>query len=115
MSAMSTSPYGNGVILVGGMGMPSSTWHFKQGPGIDYYLGGARITKKMKWGPGPPGGPPSLDSILELKADGQGWVGTWTTLSTKLQYARWSHVVIPVFMKKDICGLDGIVSATTGK
>ena len=56
-----------------------------------------------------------LDTILELKADGQGWVGAWTTLSTKLQYARWWHVVIPVFMKKDICGLDGIVSTTTGK
>ena len=26
-----------------------------------------------------------LDSILELKTDGQGWVGAWTTLSTKLQ------------------------------
>ena len=74
---MSTSPDGNGVILVGGGN--------------------------------------SLDSILELKADGQGWVGAWTTLSTKLQYARWSHVVIPVLMKKDICGLDGIVSASTGK
>ena len=55
------------------------------------------------------------DSILELKADGQGWVGAWTTLSTKLQYARFWHVVIPVFMKKDICGLDGIVSTTRGK
>ena len=40
MSAMSTSPYGNGVILVGGMGMPSSTWRL-QGPGNDYYLGGS--------------------------------------------------------------------------
>ena len=55
-----------------------------------------------------------LDSILELKADGQGWVGAWTTLSTKLQYGRDSHIVIPVLMEKDICGLEGIVSATTG-
>ena len=55
-----------------------------------------------------------LDSILELKADGQGWVGAWTTLSTKLQYPRACHIVIPVLMKKDICGLEGIVSATTG-
>ena len=56
-----------------------------------------------------------LDSILELKADGQGWVGAWTTLSTKLQYARKWHIIIPVLMEKDICGLDGIVSTTTGK
>ena len=56
-----------------------------------------------------------LDSILELKADGQGWVGAWTTLSTKLQYARANHIIIPVLMNKDICGLDGIVSTTTGK
>ena len=51
------------------------------------------------------------DSIVELKADGQGWVGTWTTLTTKLQYARKYHIIIPVLMKKDSCGLDGIVSA----
>ena len=56
----------------------------------------------------------NLDSILELKADGQGWVGAWITLSTKLQYARKYHVIIPVFMNKNICGLDGIISATTG-
>ena len=55
----------------------------------------------------------NLDSILELKADGQGWVGAWTTLSTKLQYARGEHIVIPVLMEKDICGLDGIVSTTS--
>ena len=78
---MSTSPDGNGVILVGG---------YKSGTGY-------------------------LDSILELKADGQGWVGAWTTLSTKLQYARRLHIVIPVLMEKDICGLEGIVSTTTGK
>ena len=54
------------------------------------------------------------DSILELKADGQGWVGAWTTLSTKLQYRRYNHVIIPVLMEKDICGLDAIVPATTG-
>ena len=54
-----------------------------------------------------------LDSILELKADGQGWVGAWTTLTTTLQYARRQHIVIPVIMKKDSCGLSGIVSTTT--
>ena len=51
------------------------------------------------------------DSILELKADGQGWVGAWTTLSTKLQYGRQYHIIIPVLMNKNICALDGIVSA----
>ena len=56
-----------------------------------------------------------LDTILELKADGQGWVGSWTTLSTKLQYARESHVVIPVWMDPNICGLNGIVSTNAGK
>ena len=54
-----------------------------------------------------------LDSILELKTDGQGCVGAWTTLSTKLQYARRFHIIIPVLMNKNICGLDGIVSPTT--
>ena len=54
----------------------------------------------------------SLDTILELKADGQGWVGAWTTLSTKLQYARGSHVVIPVLMDKGNCELSGISSSS---
>ena len=54
-------------------------------------------------------------AILELKSDGQGGVGTWTTLSAKLQYGRWHHVVIPLLMEKNICGLNGIVSANAGK
>ena len=34
------------------------------------------------------------DPILEIiNSDGQGWVGTWTTLSVKLQYPRYLHVV----------------------
>ena len=34
------------------------------------------------------------DPILEIiNSDGQGWVGTWTTLSVKLQYLRYLHVV----------------------
>ena len=74
---MSTSPDGNGVILVGG------------------YISSC-----------------CLDSILELKADGQGWVGAWTTLTAKLQYGRYDHIIIPVLMEKDNCGLDEIVSAT---
>ena len=81
LTAMSTSPDGNGVILVGG-GISASPYY--------------------------------SDSILELKADGQGWVGAWTTLSTKLQYGRQQHIIIPVLMEKDICGLDAIVPATTG-
>ena len=83
---MAPSPDGNGVILIGG----------------DSSSGG--------WSSGN-----ILDTILELKADGQGWVGSWTTLSTKLQYARRVHVVIPVWMDPNICGLNGIVSANAGK
>ena len=56
-----------------------------------------------------------LDTILELKADGQGWVGSWTTLVTKLQYARVYHLVIPVWMDPNICGLNGIIPANAGK
>ena len=55
-----------------------------------------------------------LDSILELKSDGQGWVGSWTILTTKLQYPREWHVVIPVFMDIDTCELNGIVSSPSG-
>ena len=55
------------------------------------------------------------DEIMELKSDGQGGVGTWTILSAKLQYGRRWHVVIPLLMNKDICGLDGIISATGTK
>ena len=53
-----------------------------------------------------------LDTILEMKADGEGWVGSWTTLSTKLQYARGYHVVIPVLMDKGNCELSGISSTS---
>ena len=80
VSAMATSPDGNGIILVGG---------------ADEYG--------------------YLDSILELRADGQGWVGSWTTLTTKLQYERVRHVVIPVVMEKNICDLSGIVDIDTGR
>ena len=34
------------------------------------------------------------DPILEIiNSDGQEWVSTWTTLSVKLQYLRYLHVV----------------------
>ena len=53
-----------------------------------------------------------LDVILELKSNGQGWVGSWTTLTAKLQHPRSWHVVIPVFTDKDdACKL--IVQFTT--
>ena len=42
-----------------------------------------------------------LDSILELRSDGQGWVGSWTTLTAKLQYPRSFHVVIPIVTDVD--------------
>ena len=52
----------------------------------------------------------SLDTILELKSDGQGWVGEWTTLTAKLQYARRHHTVIPISMDENInCDLSGII------
>ena len=52
----------------------------------------------------------NLDSILELRADGQGWVGAWTTLTAKLQYARRIHTVIPISMDEDsYCDLNGII------
>ena len=54
----------------------------------------------------------SIDSILELKADGQGWIGSWTILTTKLQYARMRHVVIPILMDEEYCGIN---IPTTGK
>ena len=38
------------------------------------------------------------DTILELKSDGQGWVGSWTILTTKLHHARAYHVLIRVIM-----------------
>ena len=38
------------------------------------------------------------DTILELKSDGQGWVGSWTILTTKLQHPRAYHALIPVIM-----------------
>ena len=95
--------------------------HLSTGPELPYGLyGSAMATTPDGNGVILVGGksseiPPEYsDSILELKADGQGWVGAWTTLSTKLQYARAYHIIIPVLMNKDICGLDGIISATTG-
>ena len=52
----------------------------------------------------------SLDTILELKSDGQGWVGEWTTLTAKLQYARRHHTVIPISMDENSnCDLSGII------
>ena len=46
-----------------------------------------------------------LDSILELRSNGQGWASSWTTLTTKLKYPRARHVVIPVVMDIDACEL----------
>ena len=35
----------------------------------------------------------NLDSILELRADGKGSVGSWLTLSAYLQFAQRSHLL----------------------
>ena len=53
-----------------------------------------------------------IDSILELKVDGQGWIGSWTILTTKLKFTRMRHVVIPIFMDEEFCGTN---IPTTGK
>ena len=56
-----------------------------------------------------------IDTILELRSDGQGWVGSWSILTTKLKYERAYHVVIPVVMDIDTCGINGIVYSNTSK
>ena len=58
---------------------------------------------------------PYTNTILELKSDGQGWVGSWSILTTKLIYSRAYHVVIPVVMDIDTCGINGIVYSNTSK
>ena len=58
---------------------------------------------------------PYTNNILELKSDDQGWVGSWSILTTKLKYERAYHVVIPVVMDIDTCGINGIVSSNTSK
>ena len=58
---------------------------------------------------------PYTNNILELKSDDQGWVGSWSILTTKLKYERAYHVVIPVVMDIDTCGINGIVYSNTGK
>ena len=94
--------------------------HLSTGPELPYGLFGSAMATSpdgngvILVGGGISSSPYYSDSILELKADGQGWVGAWTTLSTKLQYGRQQHIIIPVLMEKDICGLDAIVPATTG-
>ena len=47
-----------------------------------------------------------LDSILELRSNGQGWASSWTTLTAKLQYRRGYHVVIPIVMDIGTCELN---------
>ena len=86
--------------------------HLTTGPELPYHIGNsAMATSPDGNGVILVGGYSSYrDSILELKADGQGWVGAWTTLSAKLQYGRDNHIIIPVVMNYN-CGLDEIVSA----
>ena len=44
-----------------------------------------------------------IDTILELRSDGQGWVGSWTKTTTQLKYAHGQHVVIPQVKDIDPC------------
>ena len=88
-TAMASSPDGNGVILFGGNNWPYSQLHFTASS--------------------------PLDTILELRSNGQGWASSWTTLTTKLKHPREYHVVIPVVMDIDTCGINGIVSSNTSK
>ena len=67
-TAMASSPDGNGVILFGGNNWPYSQLHFTASS--------------------------PLDTILELRSNGQGWASSWTTLTTKLKHSREYHVVI---------------------
>ena len=76
-TAMASSPDGNGVILFGGNNSPY-TQYTASAP---------------------------LDTILELRSNGQGWASSWTTLTTKLKHRREYHVVIPVVMDIDACEL----------
>ena len=85
------------------------------GPQLPYYvIYGAMATSPDGNGVILAGGMSSsinfLDSILELKTDGQGWVGTWTILTTKLQFARRMHVMIPISM--DLCGMTTATTTT---
>ena len=42
-----------------------------------------------------------IDSILELRSDGQGWASSWITHRAKLKYPRQFPVLIPVVMDID--------------
>ena len=89
--------------------------HSSTGPELPYHISTSAMSTSpdgkgvvLFAGASYSGGNHQLDSIIELKADDQGWIGSWTTLTTKLQYLRMRHIVIPVLMDKDICGLSGI-------
>ena len=92
--------------------------HLSTGPALPYGIYASTMATSPDGGGvvlfGGHGG--AQDTIMELKSDVQGGVGTtWTTLSAKLQYGRRLHVIIPLLMNKNICGLNGIVSANAGK
>ena len=82
------------------------------GPGLPYpILGGAMASSPDGNGVilfgGYSGKGRYIDSILELRSDGQGWARTWKTHTIKLQNARGFHVVIPVVMDVDDCEFHG--------
>ena len=54
-----------------------------------------------------------LTDILELKSNGQGWVGSWTKTTTQLKYAHGQHVVIPLVKDIDPCESNVYFTTTT--
>ena len=91
--------------------------HLSTGPALPYGIYASTMATSPDGGGvvlfGGHGG--AQDTIMELKSDGQGWVSDWTILSAKLQFPREFHLVIPLLMEQNVCGLDGIVSFSKKK
>ena len=79
------------------------------GPGLPYNMRGGRMASSpdgngvLLFGGRDDGRYSVTARIFELRSDGKGWVGSWTTLTAKLKYPRFYHVVIPVFMEIEAC------------
>ena len=94
--------------------------HLSTGPSLPYGIGTSSLATSpdgngvIMFG-GSTSSSSSTDTIMELKSDGQGWVSDWTILSAKLQFPRQFHLIIPLLMEQNVCGLDGIVSFSKKK